>query len=151
MSFYYEEFDDGDEYPTYDEMVKISRHMFSMAMDATGPGLAQITVEQLRANIRDHMLSIGCDPYDEEQLKALVVGALITLHTQMAYSQIGNVTAIVPAAGINMIVDPVKEGEMIGWESLYTILGETKKEEKEKKSLRFSDVLNAFFPGSKRK
>ena len=115
------DFNSESEYPSYDEMVDVARHMFALALDGVTPAFAQITVEQFRSAVRDHMLSIDCDPNDENQLRAAAMGALLAVHTQMSYTQIGNVTAMLPAAIVNMIVEPVGDTTLQDWDRISQI------------------------------
>ena len=136
------EYGDND-IPTYDEILSIARHMFVLALDDMAAGLAQLTVEQLRANIREHLIAAGCDPQDEKQLRAFMIGSLITIHSQIAYSQIGHVTAMVPAASVDMIKNPVEENEIISLESIRKILDIDKVEAK-KESLFLCLIRKLF-------
>ena len=148
MSDNYEFAEDEEDYPTFDEVIDISRHMFRLAIEDIGPSVAQIAIEQIRASIREHFEKIGCDINDEAQLKAFTMGALFAVHSQMEYSQIGTVTAMIPAASINILIDPSPKYNMVTMESIARSLNVPKIEKK--KPLRFSEILRIAFCGVKR-
>ena len=141
--------DEEDEVPNYDEMVDVIRYMFTMAMEQTGPGIAQVTVEQLRASIREHLEKIECDSFNEEQLRAFALGALFAINSQMAYTQVGTVTAMVPAAAVHMITEPSPRDDMVTLNSLAKALHVPM--HVEKKSLRFRDLFRVALESIERK
>jgi hypothetical protein len=112
------DFDEPDDFPNFDEVITVVRHLFTTAMTFTGAGNAQSSVEQFRAVIRNHLEACDLDPYKPDVLKALVIGSLITTHTQMQYGEVGVMTAIIPAAAINMINDPVSDEELVSFEDI---------------------------------
>ena len=118
-----EEFD-YEEIPDFPEVVKIAKSMFTNVLHSCSPQVAAIVVEQMRASIREHPLEIGCDPNDEMQIRAFTMGSLFAIHRQIQYTQIGHEAAIVPATAINMIKDPVEEGELVGLDILRNMMEE---------------------------
>ena len=126
------EYSEDSDMPTYDEIIDVAKHIFILATKDMQHSLVEISVEQLRASIRNHLQSVGCDPLDELQLRAFIVGSLLTIQTQIEYSQIGATTALIPASAFNMINKPLTENEIIDFQAIVDML-ETKTEPEEKK------------------
>lgn len=118
--------------PTYDEIVDVAKHIFLLATKDMQHSLVEINVEQLRASIRNHLEGVGCNPLDEMQLRAFVIGSLLTIQAQIEYSQIGATTALIPASAFNMINKPLAENEIIDFQAIIDML-QTPSESEEKK------------------
>ena len=140
-----EPFDDGEfevEFPDRTDIIEIARHIFSLTLRTAPVGAAQMSVEQLRALIRDHFESAGCDYTDDDQLMAAAIGSLITIQMQIQYTQVGTTAAMVPASAINMIVDPFSRDETDRWRNVLQIL--TTGQEKKSRSGRLLRRLLHF-------
>lgn len=119
-------FDEESEFTSFipgrDEVVEIARHLFVLALRESSAEFSQVSVEQIRSLIRDHLDASGCDISSDSHLMSAAIGALIVLQLQMQYSQIGTAAAMVPAAAINLIADPIDHNELQQFETIRQIL-----------------------------
>lgn len=121
----------NQELPDFDRVKTIARDMFTTALGEYPPILAVAAIEQLRASIRDHLMSIECDPLNQQQLRAFTLGALFTIYRQGQYTPIGMETSIVPAITLDMIDTPIDESTMLTYDHIVEMFGEEQSEENE--------------------
>lgn len=113
---------DRSVFPDYRGLVSVAKHIFTLALEDTTVDLAQMGVEQVRASIRNQFEAVGLDPQNIEHLQAALIGALVAIHVQVGYSQIGTLTATIPASIVDMITNPIDKEERSSMEHIAQML-----------------------------
>jgi hypothetical protein len=108
------------EIPDWDRLVEITNGLFESSIEDLNPHYTQVTLEQIRSSLRDQLELVDLDAHDVKQLKCVMIGALLAIHTQMPYTPIGHVSALVPKVALEMIDSPAKNETE--WTSLALLL-----------------------------